>query len=111
MNDKVIEVTDASFEKVISKGVTLVDFWAPWCGPCRMQLPINEKLALAFADRATIAKMDVDKNPEIATKLGVTSIPTLIIFVDGKKEEQFVGVQTNDILSRTLEKYLAESKK
>ena len=111
MEGKVIEITDGGFNSAISKGVTLVDFWAPWCGPCRMQLPINEELARVFGGQATIAKMDVDKNPETAGKFGISGIPTLMIFKDGKKMEQFVGVQTKDVLSRCLEKYIGEKKK
>jgi thioredoxin 1 len=80
----------------------LVDLWAPWCGPCRMQGPILEELAEATGGRARIAKVNVDTAPEIAMKLRVQSIPTLIVFRGGKEERRFVGVQSAGSLRRTL---------
>ena len=101
-----LEITDATFDETIKSGVTLVDFWAPWCGPCQMQGPIVEKIAEAYGDKATVGKMNVDDNPETAAKFGVMSIPTIIIFKDGEKVKQFVGVQSEAKLKAAIDEQL-----
>ncbi len=93
MSGALKELTGESFDQGVASGVTLVDFWAPWCGPCRMQTPILEQLAPQVAGRATIAKLNVDEAPEVAARFNVRSIPTLILFKDGAVMQQFVGVQ------------------
>ena len=103
MAEAAVAVTDASFSKVTAKGVVLVDFWADWCPPCRMQGPIVERVAGEYAGRAVVAKLDVDKNPETAGRLGVQSIPTLILFKEGRESERMVGLQTEDRLKSVLE--------
>lgn len=110
MAGKVQELTDANFQKAVSQGVALIDFWAPWCGPCRMQGPIIEKIAPSFTGKAVIAKVNVDESPDTASKFGVRSIPTLIIFKDGQMAEQFVGVQTEEAITSALEKHLGGEK-
>ncbi len=101
-----IEITDANFNETIQSGVTLVDFWAPWCGPCQMQGPIVDKVAEAYEGRATVGKLNVDDNPETAATFGVMSIPTLILFKDGEKAEQFTGLQSEDKLKTALDAQL-----
>ncbi|MDR3583336.1 MAG: thioredoxin [Candidatus Pacebacteria bacterium] len=98
--------TDQNFETEVLKSdkPTLVDFWAPWCGPCQVMGPIVEELAKDMGERAKIGKMNVDENPETAKKLGVMSIPTLMILKGGKMIKQFVGVQDIDTLKEELEK-------
>ena len=98
MSDKVKEITDIDFDATIKQGLVLVDFWAPWCGPCRMQGPILEKVAGEVNGKAVIAKVNVDDNTASAAKFDVRSIPTLVLFKDGKPVKQFVGVQRLDVL-------------
>ncbi len=91
---KYIELTSSNFEETIKKGVTLVDFWAPWCGPCRMIAPIIEELANDFEGKANIGKVNTDDEQDLAVKYGIRSIPTLLIFKDGEVVEQMVGASS-----------------
>ena len=97
-------VTDQSFDKEVlqSSGKVLVDFWAPWCGPCRMQTPILERLVASGAINAKIYKLNTDENPGVAQKYGIVSIPTLILFENGSEKERFVGVQPEGALKAKL---------
>ncbi|OUM97705.1 MAG: thioredoxin [Paenibacillaceae bacterium ZCTH02-B3] len=99
-------LTKENFQKTVEQGVSLVDFWAPWCGPCRMQEPIIEELAREIGDRATIAKLNVDDEPELASRYGVMSIPTLILFKDGQPVDKLVGLQSKETLKARLQKLL-----
>ncbi|MDK2858546.1 MAG: thioredoxin 1 [Verrucomicrobiota bacterium] len=105
---KAIELTETTFNDTIRSGVTLVDFWAPWCGPCKMQIPILEKTAEAVGDRAVIAKLNVDEAPAVASQYGVRGIPTLILFKDGEEVNRFVGVQQEHALLSAIETTLSE---
>lgn len=96
------ELNDRNFESTISNGVTLVDFHAPWCGPCRMQTPVLEKVSAKFNDKAKIGSINVDENPNIAAKFGIRSIPTLILFNNGVPVKQFVGLQSENTLVNAL---------
>lgn len=84
---------DSNFDSTIAKGVTLVDFYADWCGPCRMIAPLMEELSAEYAGKAVIAKLDVDKAQVTASKYEVTSIPTVMLFIDGQKVKSVVGVR------------------
>jgi len=103
---KPIAFTDATFDKNIKKGVVLVDFWATWCGPCRRQGPIVEELAKEFAGKVIVGKVDVDKNKAVAQRYIIRSIPTIIIFKDGKVVERLVGLRSKAELEKTLKIYL-----
>ena len=93
MSSTVSAVTDADFERQVlgADRVVLVDFWAEWCAPCRMIAPVVESLASELGERVKIVKMDVDSNPEVRSRFGIMSIPTLIIFKDGKAADRTVG--------------------
>lgn len=100
--------TDASFEAEVLKSdkPVLVDFFATWCGPCRMQGPIVEELAMEIGDKAKVGKMDVDQNPQTAGKYGIMSIPTIMIFKGGEAKETLTGLQTKETLKTALEKLI-----
>ncbi len=98
--------SDASFEQDISTGVVLVDFWAEWCGPCQVMIPRLGELATKMGAEAKIMKMNVDENPQTPQKFRIMSIPTMIVFKDGKPVEQLVGIKSVDDLEVTLKKYL-----
>ncbi len=99
-----IEVNESTFDAEVTnhQGKVLVDFWAPWCGPCRMQTPILEKLTQSGEISAKIVKLNTDESPGIAQKMGISSIPTLILFEDGKEIDRMVGVQPEDALKTKL---------
>ena len=101
------QVTDSDFESTITSGKPVfVDFWAPWCGPCRIIGPIVEELAPSYEGKAIIAKMNVDDNPGVAQKFGVTSIPTLMMFKDGKLVDRAVGAMPKGALQQFIDKNL-----
>ncbi len=102
MSDKIKYLDDENFSTSIEKGVTLVDFYADWCGPCKMIAPIMEKLADEFVGKAQIAKIDIDQSVEVTTKFQVTSIPTLILFKNGKEIKRVVGVRDQAALSSII---------
>jgi thioredoxin 1 len=98
--------TDAEFTASIATGVTLVDFWAEWCGPCQMMLPRLEELASKIEGKATIMKHNVDNDPQIPTQFRIMSIPTIIVFKDGQPVEKFVGVQDVATLEAAVMKHV-----
>lgn len=97
-----VELTGDNFDAEIASGVTAVDFWAPWCGPCKMQGPILDKVAEQVGDKVKIAKCNIDEAPTVASKLGIRSIPTIVIFGNGKETERLVGLQTEKTLLEKL---------
>jgi thioredoxin 1 len=103
-----IEFTDQNFDQEVTKSEkpTLVDFWAPWCGPCQMMGPVIEELAKKMEGKAKIGKLNVDENPETAQRYGIMSIPSLKIFKGGQVVKELVGVQSKDVLMEELNKIL-----
>ncbi|MFC0469477.1 thioredoxin [Halalkalibacter kiskunsagensis] len=102
----IVKVTDQTFASETSEGVVLADFWAPWCGPCKMIAPVLEELDSEMGDKVKIAKLDVDENQETAGKYSVMSIPTLLVFKDGQVVDQVVGFQPKEALAELLNKHL-----
>jgi len=101
-----VTATTDNFDAMIADGVTLVDFWATWCPPCVKQGPIVEDIAVAYKGRATVAKLDVDAHRAVAERFKITSIPTLIIFKDGKEVARLVALQSEKELKAALDKQL-----
>ena len=108
MSEQIPQVTDADFEQEVLRSgqPVLVDFWATWCAPCRMIAPVVEQVAQEMGDRVKVVKMDVDANPQTSIRLGVMSVPTLIIFKDGQAAERTVGYRSGLKIDLT-EKLLA----
>ena len=100
--------TTNEFKQSIETGVSLVDFNAPWCGPCRAQEPIIQQLSKQFTGKAIIAEMNIDDNQETAVALGIQSIPTLAVFKNGKEVQRFVGLQSSKTLTQALEEIISQ---
>ena len=102
------QVTDSTFQQeVLDNDVpVLVDFWAPWCGPCRMVAPVVDEIALQYDGQLKVVKVNTDENPQIASQYGIRSIPTLMIFKGGEKVDMVVGAVPKATLANTLEKHL-----
>lgn len=104
---KAIEITDANFEEIIKTGQpVLVDFWAEWCGPCKMIGPVVEELAGEYEGKAVIGKIDVDANPAVSAKFGIRSIPTLLVIKNGQIVEKQVGAVPKSVLAQKIDAHL-----
>lgn len=95
-----------SFDNAIKEGVVLVDFWANWCGPCKMMAPNVEQIATDYKGRAVVGKVNVDDHPSLAERFGIMSIPTLLIFKDGELKQKLVGYRLTMQIASELDKYL-----
>lgn len=104
MAEHLTYLNDDNFETEVSKGVTLVDFYADWCGPCRMMTPIMDELAKEMQGKVKIAKLDIETAQKVTSNFNVTSIPTIILFKDGSEIDRVVGVRDKDFLKKILAK-------
>ncbi len=113
MDPKVQVATDTSFEEQVlqSDVPVLVDFWAPWCGPCRMVAPVVEEIAEQYEGKVRVVKINTDENPQKASQYGIRSIPTLMIFKGGQKVDVVVGAVPRATLANTLERHINEEAK
>ena len=103
---KYIELTNENFDATVSEGVALVDFWAPWCGPCRMISPVIEELAEEFEGKAKICKVNTDEQQELSMKFGVRSIPTIIFMKNGEIVDQMIGAASKQAFAEKLNSLL-----
>ncbi|RZM78621.1 MULTISPECIES: thioredoxin [Cyanophyceae] len=103
-----VQVTDSSFKQDVleSELPVLVDFWAPWCGPCRMVAPVVDEISEQYDGQVKVVKLNTDENPSVASQYGIRSIPTLMIFKGGQRVDMVVGAVPKTTLANTLEKYL-----
>lgn len=108
IEDMTIEITDSNFEEVVLKSdkPVLVDFWAEWCGPCRMVGPVVEELSNEYDGKVVIGKVDVDSNPEVSLKFGIRNIPALLFFKDGEIVDKQIGAVPKSVLAEKLDKQL-----
>lgn len=108
MADGVIELTDATFDETVHKSDTpvLVDFWAPWCGPCKMIAPIIEEISEEYADKAKICKLNTDDARDSAMEFGISAIPTLILFKGGQVQKKWVGLTSKKDLAAAIDEHL-----
>ena len=102
----ILHLNQQNFDETIEHGVTLVDFWASWCGPCKMVAPVLEGLAGKYDGKGKIAKVDIDENPGLAQRFNIMSIPTVMVFRDGRILEQTVGVQPESVYAGLLNEAL-----
>lgn len=106
MEHKYLTLTDSNFDETIKSGVVLVDFWATWCGPCKMLAPTIEELAEDYEGRAVVCKVDVDENPSLAMRFKVMSIPTVFIFKDGEPVKKIIGLSDKEEYEEVLDSLL-----
>ena len=106
MTEKILHLKESNFDQHIKNGVALVDFFAQWCGPCRMLAPILEEIAEEMQNKAVIAKVDIDEEVSLTSKFQITSVPTLIIFKDGKEFDRVIGLKDADSLKNIIQKAL-----
>ncbi len=102
---KIKVLTDKNFNQQIKRGIILVDFWAEWCGPCKMMAPVLNELIVELAENKAIGKLDVEQFQSVAATYKVRGIPTMILFKDGKEVNRFVGVKSKDFLLKEMNKY------
>lgn len=102
LGSQVHHVDEKDFDETVGQGVTLVDYWAEWCGPCRMLTPVLDELAGELEGQAKIAKVNVDESPALAARAGVSAIPLLVVYRDGKEVDRLVGVRPKADIERTV---------
>lgn len=108
MSDLIVQLDAKSFRTALKDNIVLVDFWEPWCGPCQIQLPVLEEVAHRVAGRATVAKVNVDDAQKLAVRFGIQSIPTLVLFKNGKVIHQYVGSHSVKELTAAIEQLVGQ---